>query len=340
MCNDGEPIDGLAPVHTALRTLALTIAATATLAACSDDSRPVPDVLAEDSTLAREVLAANTDSLMMPVDTALTAAPEIAAVQPAPASSVTSGAEESSDIPAARPVSITSPTEHRRVTAARSSDSRSVPAPRRPRVVSPSPMPVADKAPTRLSNTGEPSAETPSNTAPADTRMRGSALIPAGSELVLASDQRVCASMSHAGDTFQVRIAEDVVGPIGVVIPRGAVATAQIGSLESDFDLDIRSLSVAGRTYPIDAGATFTQVEKVRTSSRKRAAPIGAGAALGATIGGVAGRDVKAAVIGAAGGAIAGALASRQTYRTDSCVPEGGRITTRLAGPLRIALSE
>jgi hypothetical protein len=57
-------------------------------------------------------------------------------------------------------------------------------------------------------------------------------------------------------------------------------------------------------------------------------------------MGGVIGRDAKSAVIGAAGGALAGALASRQTYRTDRCVPEGGRITTKLAEPLKIALTD
>jgi hypothetical protein len=143
--------------------------------------------------------------------------------------------------------------------------------------------------------------------------MRSSALIPAGSELVLASDQRVCASMSRVGDEFQVRVAEDVVGPIGVVIPKGTVARAQISSLRKDFDLAIASLTLGGRTYPIGSDATIADIEKVRTRSRRQATPVIAGA---------------------------GVVASRQTYRTDRCVPEGGRITTKLAEPLKIALTD
>jgi hypothetical protein len=49
---------------------------------------------------------------------------------------------------------------------------------------------------------------------------------------------------------------------------------------------------------------------------------------------------VKSAVIGAAGGALAGVLASRPSYRTDQCLPEGGRITMKLSEPLKIALSD
>ena len=169
--------------------------------------------------------------------------------------------------------------------------------------------------------------------------MRASALLPAGSELVLASDQRVCASMSRVGDTFTTHIAEDVVGPIGVVIPKGTVATAQISSVKNDLDVNVGSLTLAGHTYSIDSDVTYTEVEKVRRKTRS-ARPVLVGTGLGAAVGGVMGRDVKAAVIGAAGGALAGAIAATQVTRADRCVPAGGRINTKLSEPLKIALTE
>ena len=316
-----------------LRTLALTLGTAATLAGCADDSKPIGDVLAEDSTLAREVMMANRDSLATVVDTAEAAldVPESPATEPAPVAALPRP-ETPPPAQVALPVSE-APSPSRRVaaanpTGARRRSARSISSPSRRRTVS-----ARTSAPSTTTNTA---SIRPGTT----TRMRSSALIPAGSELVLASGQRVCASMSRVGDAFQVRVAEDVVGPIGVVIPKGTLATAQISSVRNDFDLDIASLTFAGHTYPIGSDVTFTEVEKVRTKPRKQATPVIAGAGLGAAMGGVIGRDVKSAVIGAAGGALAGALASRQTYRTDRCVPEGGRITTRLSEPLEISLTD
>ena len=179
-------------------------------------------------------------------------------------------------------------------------------------------------------------ASTTTSTSP---RMRASALLPAGSELVLAADQRVCASMSRVGDTFTTRITEDVVGPIGVVIPKGTVATAQVSSVKNDFDVDVGSLTFGGHTYSIDSDVTYAEVEKVRRKSRS-ARPVLVGTGLGAAVGGVIGRDVKSAVIGAAGGALAGAIAATQVTKADRCVPAGGRINTKLSEPLKIALTE
>ena len=309
-------------MNTALRTLALTLGTAVTLTGCADDSRPVGDVLAQDSTLAREVMMANRDSLATVIDTA-EAQFEVAAGAPEPVS-----ASPRIETPLAAPV---------RSAPVIRSTSRRIAAASPARARRRSSRPAQSRAAASRTVSERVTARASS---PAETRMRSSALIPAGSELVLASGQRVCASMSRVGDEFQVRVAEDVIGPIGVVIPKGTVATAQIASVRKDFNLDIASLTFGGHTYPIGSDATFTEVDKVRTKSGKQAAPVVAGAGLGAAMGGVIGRDVKSAVIGAAGGALAGALASRQTYRTDRCVPEGGRITTTLTEPLKIALTE
>ena len=145
--------------------------------------------------------------------------------------------------------------------------------------------------------------------------------------------------MSRVGDTFMTHIAEDVVGPIGVVIPKGTVATAQISSVKNNLGVDVGSLTVAGHTYSIDSDVTYTEVEKVRKKSGS-ARPVLVGTGVGAAVGGVVGRDVKSAVIGAAGGAIVGAIAATQVTKSDRCVPIGGRINTKLSESLKIALTD
>ena len=170
--------------------------------------------------------------------------------------------------------------------------------------------------------------------------MKSSALLPAGTELSLISAQRICASMSRPGDRFTARVSEDVVGPIGVVIPKGTSATAQIFSLERTVDLTMQSITLARNTYSFDSDVTYTEIEKVtRKSSKPRTGRVAAGAGIGAVTGGVVGGS-PGAVIGAAGGALAGAVTSRRSTRVDHCVPEGGRITVRLSEPLKLNLSE
>lgn len=316
-------------MNTALRTLAAAFGLTATVTACSDDSKPVTDVLAEDSTLVREVMSANRDSFSRSFDTDNSTPDSVAATTPSIASPV------ATTPPTRIAPGQKSPSNTRRVVTGSASSS-----PRR-RSVRTSQSRVASSsntAPARSATT--PSTRPETRIASESTRMKSSASIPAGTELILAADQRVCASMSRVGDKFQARIAEDLVGPIGVVIPKGTVATAQISSVRNDFDLDIASLTFGGHTYPIASDVTDADVEKVRTKSTKRTVPIAAGAGLGAAAGGMIGRDIKSAVIGAAGGAIAGALAARPSYRTDRCLPEGGRITTKLSEPLKIALTD
>jgi len=169
--------------------------------------------------------------------------------------------------------------------------------------------------------------------------MKGSALIPAGQELALTSDQRVCASMSHIGDTFTTHLTQDIVGPVGVVIPKGTVATAQVSSVKKGVGINIESLIIDGQTYQISSDVTHADIEKSRTRSGLSTRTVGAGAGLGGVVGGVIGRDVKSTVIGAAGGAIAGAVAARPTYRSDACIPNGGQIVAQLTTPLRLSIS-
>ena len=299
-------------MKTALRKTAITLAASLALAACSNDSRSAEDVLAEDSTLALEVMAANTDTMQMPVDTA---------------SSVEELAPET--IPSAEPAQAQAPAP---VIAAESP----------PPAVTRTPARVRRSVPrrTRAARVVRTTSSAPVARRIPSTPMRSSATIPSGTELSLTADQRVCASMSNPGDRFTARFSEDLTGPLGVVIPKGTTATAQIFSLEKGVDLRMHSIDFAGQTHSIDSDVTHTDLEKVTRKPQPNKSRVAAGAGIGAVTGGVIGGSVPGAVIGAAGGAIAGAVTSRRTAQADYCIPEGGKIAVRLTEPLKLTLSE
>jgi hypothetical protein len=304
---------------TALRNFCLTLGASLALAACSKDSRSAEDVLAEDSTLALEVMSANQDTLAIQVDTDVP-------VEEAPAA-------ETVPAPAPRIESPPAPT-------AVASSREPAPVRRRPA--------TARTRRTRSSTVRSASARVPARSSSrvaesrkiAPTPMKATAMIPAGTELSLTSGQRICASMSNPGDRFTARLDNDITGPIGVVIPKGTEATVQIFSLEKSVDLTMQSITLAGNTYAIDSDVTHTDIEKVTRKPRANKSRVAAGAGIGAVTGGVIGGSVPGAVIGAAGGALAGAVTSRRSPRADHCVPEGGQITVRLTEPLKLSLSE
>lgn len=178
--------------------------------------------------------------------------------------------------------------------------------------------------------------------------MRGSAIVPAGSEFALETSRRICANTSNVGDEFSARLTQGVVGPLGTVIPEGAIANGEISSLtkrkgeKNAIGLRIESITVDGTTYPVSSQVTYTEVDRVRTRSRGvSAGKAAAGAGIGALLGHVVGGNTQSVVIGAAGGAVAGAVTSSARSRNfDECVPEGGRITAELTQPLKVRLSE
>ncbi len=174
-------------------------------------------------------------------------------------------------------------------------------------------------------------------------------IVPAGSQLELQADQRICTNASNVGDGFDATLAASVIRANGTVIPGGAAARGEVLSLagvtvrngKSEIGMRIESLTFNGRTYPVSSRVTYAEVKKVRTGSRGgKAGKIAAGAGVGAVLGQVLGRDAKATVIGAAGGAITGAVMAGRSGSYAQCVPDGGRITAELTEPLRVQMSE
>lgn len=190
-------------------------------------------------------------------------------------------------------------------------------------------------------------APTTSTTASGNTVTKGTSgsersrvgMIPAGSEISLTSNSRICTNTNRVGQRFSATVSNTVTGSNGATIPAGATATVEITQLDRSENINdpvkmgfrVVSVTFGGRTYPIDATTTYANVDRVRNQPKsKDVQKVVGGAAVGAIIGQVLGKDTKSTVIGAATGAAAGAGAAAATSNYEGCVPTGGRITITL----------
>jgi hypothetical protein len=282
--------------------------------ACSDKGKS--DVLAEDTSLNRDLALANQDTVSKPelrdVPVASEPTPVITESEPAPK-------------PAPRRAAATVVRK---------------PAPR----VTPKPAPPAPQTPTvQVTASGNTERVTE----------RGSehtlGVVSSGAEIALASGQRICTNTNSIGDRFTAQIADPVMGANGTVIPVGASAVVSITSLHRseksgdniEIGLRVESISYAGKTYPVSSETTYAQVDRVRAESNgETARKVATGAAIGAVLGQILGHKTKSTVIGAGAGAAAGAVIANRNANYDGCVPSGGRITIRLTEPLTIQTTE
>ncbi|MGI9044572.1 MAG: YMGG-like glycine zipper-containing protein [Gemmatimonadaceae bacterium] len=275
--------------------------------ACTEGPRD--DALAQDSSLSRDLALANQDTAGFPQLADVPAAAEPTVIQSAP-------------VP--QPSRVQAPP-------------RTVV--RRPAAPAPAPAAIPASPTTRVTESG--------NTETVDPRgsERALGVVSAGSEIALASGERVCTSTSKVGDRFSAQIANPVMGANGAVIPVGATALVTVSSLKRsegsgdniEFGLTVESITFDGRTYPVTSRTTYAEVDRVRAESRTDdAKKVAAGAAIGAVLGQVLGGRTKSTVIGAATGAAAGAVVANRTANYDGCVPSGGRITITLSEPLTI----
>lgn len=280
----------------------LALLAALTAAACTDAKKS--DSLAQDTSLNRDLQMANQDSAAQP---ALT------------------------DVPATRTPSTAAP---------------SAPAPTVRTPVRTNTRPIV-RTPTPTRTTPRPTTPAaPTTTASGNTVTRGPSgserrlgNIPAGSEISLTSNSRICTNTNRVGQRFSATVANSVEGSNGAVIPAGATASVEITELKRSENANdqikmgfrVVSVSFGGRTYPVSATTTYANVDRVRNQPKnKDIQKVIGGAAVGAIIGQVLGHDTKATVIGAAAGAAAGTGAAAATANYEGCVPSGGRITITL----------
>ncbi len=288
----------------------LLLTAALALGACSDRGK-ADDVLAQDTSLTRDLALANRDTAAQPQlkDVPVQTEPVPAEVAPAPA-------------PRQR---VATRVVTRRPTIVRN------PVPSRPRPTEPTPG----------TSVVSSSGNTVTAEAPGSEHALGT--VSVGQEMSFYSGQKVCTNSNAVGDRFTAQITEPVQGSNGVVIPAGATAVVEITTLHRsqrsndniEVGLRVASITFNGKTYPVVSEVSYAQVEKVRGESNTTRDAIG-GAAIGAVLGQILGHRTKSTVIGAAGGAAAGAAIGAANAKVDGCVPSGGRITIRLTQPLVI----
>ena len=267
--------------------------------ACSDKKS---DTLAEDTSLNRDLQMANQDTAAQPAlqDVPTTAEP------------ATSGPVASAPVTRTPPRRSSTPT-------------RTPPRTTTPRPSTPTPTTTASGNTVTTGPTGSERSRVGS--------------IPAGSEISLTSNSRVCTNTNRVGQRFSATVSNTVEGSNGATIPAGATATVEITELNRSENANdpvtmgfrVVSVTFGGRTYPLDATTTSASVDRVRNQPKsKDVQKVVGGAAVGAIIGQVLGKDTKSTVIGAATGAAAGTAAAAATANYEGCVPTGGRITITL----------
>lgn len=289
----------------------LVLMAALAVAACSDTKKN--DTLAQDSSLNRDLQMANQDTSAQPQlnDVPATSTPTTAA--PAAPAPVRSAPVRSAPVRAAPRTVVRTPP-------------RTIPRPMTP--------------------------STPTVTASGNTVTRGSAgserrtgSIPAGSQINLTSNSRVCTNTHKVGQRFSATVSNAVEGSNGAVIPAGATATVEITELSRSENVNdkinmgfrVVSVTFGGRTYPISATTTYANVDRVKNQPKsKDIQKVVGGAAVGAILGQIIGHSTKSTVIGAAAGAAAGTGAAAATANYEGCVPQGGRITITLDSSAQI----
>ncbi len=287
-----------------IRTGTLLVAALVFVSGCSD--KKSDDVLAEDSSLNKDLALANNDSLAQP---------------------------QLKDVPA-------EPTVEAPVTAARTPAQILTPRGTVRRV----PARVVTQPVTVTPANVTPNGNTVSINEGASAVSMGA--ISSGSVIGLYAGQRVCTNTNAVGDRFTASVAEAIQGSNGVTIPAGATVVLEITAVKrstspnDNIQIEMVPLSIGfnGKTYPVNSIVTYAQVDKVRDATRgDDARKVATGAAIGAIAGQIFGHRTKSTVIGAAAGAAAGAIVASTTTPVDGCVPSGGRITLRLNQAVMIA---
>lgn len=328
-----------------IKGLSVCAVALITLSACKSEKKGTVDVLAQDSSLTRDLQLATRDTAAQPQLQDIPTTPPLAA---SPVATV-ERAPTPATRPAARPAASTTPRRTAEAPVGKSTQQNPQTAPQQTagqvadHASPPAPTPVRVRIPAVLTPSGNTVETGPTATGQAEGRV---GVVSAGTSLALETGQRVCTNTNTVGDRITATLADAVMGSNGVVIPAGATAVLEVASLQRSeqagenmgVGLVVRSVMYEGKSYPVDGEITGAQTEKVRAEGGSDAGKVLGGAAVGAILGRImSGRSkTKGTIIGAAGGAAAGAILANQTAKYDACIPSGGRVTVKLDSPMSV----
>ena len=213
----------------------------------------------------------------------------------------------------------------------------------RPRVYAPPPR---RQTPRRVEQPSysEP-AEAPAP-APGPARDVGGSMgtVPGGSTFAVTLNQTLSTDKNAAGDGFTATVEQAVRGENGeVLIPAGATVHGRVTAVSKSnhvgeaamISLAFESVTVNGRTYPMQATVEEAHPQRVTTNSVGRTAEhAAAGAAAGAILSKILGKSgTKGAILGAA----AGTAIAMGSADVNAVLQQGSRVVIRTTGPVSVA---
>ena len=168
-------------------------------------------------------------------------------------------------------------------------------------------------------------------------------VIPAGTELVLRTNESIDTDRAMPGRVFEAQVDRSVVDVRGdTIMPAGSPAQLMVVSAQSggvttaQLELAVRSLTVNGNRYNVVSDVSEQESAREGLGGNRRTAEmVGGGAVLGTLIGALAGGGTGAA-IGAAAGAAGGAAVQVLTKGDHVRVPVETVLTFRLDRPIRL----
>ena len=174
--------------------------------------------------------------------------------------------------------------------------------------------------------------------------VRSHSEIPTGTQISIRTNEEIVGNADSVGRRYSGEIAQDIMGENGqVLVPRGSNAELTVGKVgagtmgvgNEEVALGLKSITVNGRTYNVDANTASVSGNRGIGANKRTAEMTGGGALLGTLIGAVAGGG-KGAAIGAVAGAGAGAATQVLTRGKEVKVPAESVLTFKLDQPLRL----
>jgi len=187
----------------------------------------------------------------------------------------------------------------------------------------------------------------------AEASNKGATVVPStrslegGRQFTMATTETITSKTAKTGDAFSASVVSDVQDNAGrIAIPAGSVVSGTISEVKSapnpstpgTLTLTLNSITVRGRSYPLDASIDGLATERAgRSVNGGDVLKVGVGAAAGAIVGQVISKNTKGTVIGAVVGAAAGAGYAAATKDSDIRLPAGTHVLVTLTQRMTVA---
>jgi hypothetical protein len=179
-------------------------------------------------------------------------------------------------------------------------------------------------------------------TTPEQVRTTALNTLPAGTNIVIRTNENITATPQDVGHTYSAEIARAIEDQSGnVIVPKNSPAQLTVAKFnnptlgQEEVSLALHSININGHTYQIASNAVTEKGSDGIGANKKTAEYVGGGALLGTLIGAVAGGG-KGAAIGAAVGGAGGGATQVLTKGKEVKVPAESVLTFQLDRSLRL----